>query len=389
MINVQTLGTLLRTLQSGDVTARAPASLQPLAPTQAVKAISPESTHAQQTGARDASRGHPRSARPAGEAHSSAGAAGRTGATVASPAVPAGTAAAATALLVEPDANPAAVVTLAAATADEIAPRVDGRAAAPALPASAPPAGLPTLGPSGAASLTLSSAAHLVDTLARLPGGEPIRPPLPLASAAAAPEAIARALQHSIVVSGVFYESHLARWARQRHPEAALRVEPQAWPAASGPVSGAGVPQDEVAAPALPATPASSALPTPEATAGVPDAAPALVRQQLDVLETGQILWRGDLWQGQPATIEITADEAGTDPGQEAVWRTRLALTLPGLGAFEARLALSGQHLHLHLVAADASSATALRDALPALAAALAARALDLAPVRLHHGLRR
>ncbi|MBK9702954.1 MAG: flagellar hook-length control protein FliK [Betaproteobacteria bacterium] len=149
------------------------------------------------------------------------------------------------------------------------------------------------------------------------------------------------------------------------------------------------MPQHDLPAPALPEALASTALPTPEATAGVPDAAPALVRQQLDVLETGQILWRGDLWQGQPATIEIAEDEAGTDPGQAAVWRTRLALTLPGLGAFEARLALSGQRLHLHLVAADATGATALRDALPALAAALAARALDLAPVRLHHGLRR
>ncbi|MBK7080961.1 MAG: flagellar hook-length control protein FliK [Betaproteobacteria bacterium] len=389
MINVQTLGTLLRTLQSGDVTARAPASLQPLAPTQAVKAISPESTHAQQTGARDASRGQPRAARPAGETPPPTGTAGRPGAT-AGLAVPAGTAAGMTALLADPDTNPATVVTLAAATADAIASRVEARAPALPLPASAPPTGLPTPGPTGAASLTLSSAAHLVDTLARLPGGEPIRPPLPLASAAAAPEAIARALQHSIVVSGVFYESHLVRWARQRHPEAALRVEPQAsWPAASGSAFGAAMPQHDVPASALPEAPASMALPVPEATAGVPDAAPALVRQQLDVLETGQILWRGDLWQGQPATIEIAEDDAGTDPGQAAVWRSRLALTLPGLGPFEARLTLSGQRLHLHLVAADANGATALRDALPELAAALAARALDVAPVRLDHGLRR
>ena len=108
--------------------------------------------------------------------------------------------------------------------------------------------------------------------------------------------------------------------------------------------------------------------------AGLPDAAPALVRQQLDVLETGQILWRGDLWPGQRAAIEIVEDDASRDPRQPPAWRTRLALTLPGLGAVEARLALAGTRLHLHLVAADTTRATVLRDALPELAAALAAR---------------
>ena len=120
--------------------------------------------------------------------------------------------------------------------------------------------------------------------------------------------------------------------------------------------------------------------------AGLPDAAPALVRQQLDVLETGQILWRGDLWPGQRAAIEIVEDDASHDPRQPPAWRTRLALTLPGLGAVEARLALAGTRVHLHLVAADTTRATVLRDALPELAAALAARGLDVAPVTLDHG---
>jgi hypothetical protein len=393
MINVQTLGTLLRTLQSGDASARALAPLQPLAPTQAIKPIAPENTHSQQTGARDAGRGPARLPASPGELLPGAPTAGRgaTAAIVNLGSQP-GTAAA-TALLAEPDANPASVVTLGTMPVDEAAPRVAGRAAAGttaiALPANAA-LPQPAPGPGGAASLSLSSAAHLVDALARLPGGEPIRPAAPLAPPAAAPEVIARALQYSIAASGVFYESHLARWALQRHPEGALRQEPQAaWPSPAAPATPVAAQADvDAGAQAMP-LPNAPSTPAPAAAAGAADAAPLLVRQQLEVLETGQILWRGDLWPGQPAAIEIGEDEANRESGQAPVWRTRLALTLPGLGAIEARLALAGQRIHLHLVAGDAQSESALREALPELAAALSARALDVAPVVVDHGRRR
>jgi hypothetical protein len=403
MINVQTLGTLLRTLQSGELAGRGVAPLQPLAPTQAVKAITPEG--AQSAGTRDPGQGElrptagtaPRSGSPAATSQRDpllAMSPARTGALVLAPSLPAAA------------AEPSAVVILGG-NEQGAAARLAPAGPATAAPATALPPAVTTAvsaATAPASSLSLSPAAQLVDTLTRLPGGRPIEAPAPLLPApAAAPEALARALQQSIVASGLFYESHLARWTLQRHPEPALRAEPQAaWPPApppSGPAppaSGPGAP-----APALPPLPALDTEATvagaqagttttttvgASGAAGLPDAAPALVRQQLDVLETGQILWRGDLWPGQRAAIEIVEDDASRDPRQPPAWRTRLALTLPGLGAVEARLALAGTRVHLHLVAADRTRATVLRDALPELAAALAARGLDVAPVTLDHG---
>jgi hypothetical protein len=399
MINVQTLGTLLRTLQSGELAGRGVAPLQPLAPTQAVKAITPDG--AQSAGARDLGHGELRP--PGGTAARSGPPATQRDPSPASSQVRAGGVALAPSLPAAA-ADPSAVVILGGneqGVAARLAQAGPTTAAPPTATPSAVASAIPGTTPP-ASSLSLSPAAQLVDTLTRLPGGRPIEAAAPLLpTRAAAPEALARALQHSIVASGLFYESHLARWTLQRHPEPALRAEPQAaWPPApppsspAPPASGPGVPAP--APPPLPALDAdatvasaqagtTTAMDTPGA-AGLPDAAPALVRQQLDVLETGQILWRGDLWPGQRAAIEIVEDDASRDPRQPPAWRTRLALTLPGLGAVEARLALAGTRVHLHLVAADTTRATVLRDALPELAAALAARGLDVAPVTLDHG---
>lgn len=394
MFSVQTLGTLLRTLQSGDLSARAAAPLQPLAPTQAIKPIAPETTPSRES--RTGDPGSPRARAgmapaapgpPAAGVHDDAAAVVALGGHAGRAAAP-----------WRPDAaaNPAAYVILDGA-ADDAPHGVQART--PAALALAPPAAsaIPSARPAvGAALLSLSTAGHLVDMLARLPGGAPIRPAAPLVpQPAAAPAAIAHALQQSIVASGVFYESHLARWTLQRTSPAALLEQPQArWGPSTAVADPGAVPQSApapwpLAAPdgEVPAaSPAGLPGAAPAAATGVPEAAPSLVRQQLEALETGQILWRGDLWPGQSAAIEITDDERQRAPGQAPAWRTRLNLTLPGLGPIEARLALSGQRIHLELGADNAVCAASLAAALPELAMALGERGLELAPVRIDHG---
>ena len=407
MINVQTLGMLLRTLQSGEAPGRGAVPLQPLAPTQSVKPIAPEGAQTPRSGAFDSARSEPGKSDPRtpgtpAAPRSSSGPPPR-GAIV----EPAGAGA-------QPQRAPevSAVVTLGLAAAAEPAAQVSTGSPAPAAAnaASTPTPAVPAAeanraaiavaapGPPAAAALSLSPTAQLVDTLLRLPGGRPIVPASPLVPAPdVPPEVLAGALQRSIADSGLFYESHLARWVVNRHPAAALRQEPQAtWPAPPAPATVGAAP--DTIQPPLPAVAtlpladtepaaASPATAAPAASAGasVPDAAPALVRAQLDVLETGQILWRGDLWQGQPATLEIHEEDAGRDPGAPPAWNTRLALTLPGLGPVEARLSLAGTRIQLRLVAADEARAAPLTAALPELAAALSARGLEVAPIRVDH----
>ncbi|AOK28178.1 MULTISPECIES: flagellar hook-length control protein FliK [Burkholderia] len=95
-------------------------------------------------------------------------------------------------------------------------------------------------------------------------------------------------------------------------------------------------------------------------------AALPLVRQQLDLLATGQFRWIGDAWPGTRLdwTIEPDGEQRGRDRaalGIEAAetggWRTRLTLALPSLGTVAAELVLSGERLTARLSASGASAA--------------------------------
>ena len=407
IINVQTLGTLLRSLQAGETAGR-PGPLLPLAPTQAVKPVSSEDSTSQQAGAHDPGAGDAGSSARASQPVVDPRLRGRA----APPELPTARQGQTERVALPPGKalDPAVVVNIASAPLDLAdaagsapaagtlpasqlgrAPNttVQATSAAPAPAAPAASSTTPAAQP-GAASLRLSGAAQLVDVLARLPGGDPIRGAAPLTTGVPTPEALATGLAQSIARSGVFYESHLAGWALQRLPEAQLRLEPQAsWPAAAVPVGAEGEAMVAPLAaplanpePGVPPTSSAAAAPAPGLLpATVPEGAPALVRQQLDVLETGQVLWRGDVWPGQPAQIEIAEERGGTAPDALPVWRTRLVLALPALGGVEASLALAGNRLQLGFSVTEHDSAALLAAELPALVGALAARAFEVAPV--------
>jgi hypothetical protein len=86
--------------------------------------------------------------------------------------------------------------------------------------------------------------------------------------------------------------------------------------------------------------------------AAVHPATVPLVRQQLDLLATGQFRWTGEAWPGARLdwTIEQDGDEwdrsgggLASEDGQP--WRTRLTLSLPTLGTVDAELTLTGMQL--------------------------------------------
>ncbi len=193
-------------------------------------------------------------------------------------------------------------------------------------------------------------------------------PPLVADPAVPAP-ALAAALETAVTTSGVFYESHLARWVRDEFALASLAREPQAaW------------------------TPATRAETTPPVAASLPQDTEklAVVSRQLEVLDAKTVTWSGAAWPDQQASIEIREDErsARRDEGDvdkpSSAWRTRIALTLPSLGEVEATLALRGDTLELRLVATDPAQAR-LAGAHDELAHALAARSLDLAAFSIGH----
>ena len=184
-----------------------------------------------------------------------------------------------------------------------------------------------------------------------------------------ATDRLALQLKDAVEFSGLFYEAHLAQWADDLRPRALLSHEPQSrWPVATA------IANDVTHADTTPT-----------------DYATPLLRQQLEVLDSGRFAWRGELWPGQPGTLVIEEEEP--PPQREGLldappvprWRMRLTLEFPRLGAIEATVALAGESVDLSLRCADSAVAHELKGAAATLRVAIAERALDLATLGISH----
>lgn len=181
-------------------------------------------------------------------------------------------------------------------------------------------------------------------------------PPL-LEHAASDSRVIANALKSALADSGMFYESHQAQWVAEQRPLAALLREPQSQ---LEPLPPEGTDS------------AASDLPQLKELPVHRDAL-TVVRQQLETLETRQVVWQGTLWPGQTIEWEVGEDDAqdaGGAPGGRQ-WQSRLRLTLPNLGGVDARLTVSALGVRINLRAGDADSAALFEAQRPVLREAL------------------
>ena len=94
------------------------------------------------------------------------------------------------------------------------------------------------------------------------------------------------------------------------------------------------------------------APPQQSAAPAIHPATVPLVRQQLDLLATGEFRWTGEAWPGARLdwTIQQEGDEwhrggQGVETDDPYPWRTRLTLSLPSLGTVDAELTLTGTQL--------------------------------------------
>jgi hypothetical protein len=232
--------------------------------------------------------------------------------------------------------------------------------------------------------------------------------PVVIAPPAAAAD-FAQSLKQAVAQSGLFYESHQVQWLNGQRPLSALLQEPQGRLA---PLPNASSAQTQTSAPAQPAQlqmqaqqPQAGAAKTPEInlaqTAALPAAggekmltepvhpqAVQLVQQQLQTLDTRQIIWQGQIWPGQEMhwEIEEESSHAGGDDDLEATrWQTRLNLQLPALGGINAKLAFVNGMLQLDIAAANPDSADLLRNSQKILAERLDASGLQLSGVAIRH----
>lgn len=242
------------------------------------------------------------------------------------------------------------------------------------------------------ASLRLTSAASVLH-VALADSPVPLEPPLiasfaPLATMSdASAVAIARALHADVATSGLFYESHLARLARDDYPLSLLQAEPQAaWKASA--TSRESVAETQSLAMRMQTAvgaPADASTPSEAVGGRAPiEPAPAMVERQLAALETRALVWTGEVWPGQRATIRIAEDDEPEEPARpdqrtSAAWQTRIDAELPNLGHVSAVLLLDDGRLSLRLRAESPALGEHLTRARHELADALVHSRLSLA----------
>ncbi|GHA06189.1 flagellar hook-length control protein FliK [Oceanisphaera arctica] len=179
-------------------------------------------------------------------------------------------------------------------------------------------------------------------TIARLLNGEPtlpgvIRPPLPLMAAQPLSAAeLAQRLELGIRDSGLFYESHLARWFRGEWPRARLEQEPQMRQEAMDLADNTSM--DEGAT--------------------LDEGLQALVRHQLELLVTPTLRWESQAWPGCLMALLIQPPEtgyrpeSGAEPQDEAEgqgWRSELTLQHGDFGEIRISVWLQGERLAITL----------------------------------------
>ncbi|HQV14554.1 MAG TPA: flagellar hook-length control protein FliK, partial [Denitromonas sp.] len=182
------------------------------------------------------------------------------------------------------------------------------------------------------------------------------------------PAALAAALRQGISESGLFYESHLARWSAGDLSTEVLRREPQARQAApqNANQSGQNTPTPQSTT-ATDSSTASRGAATAQATVGartdtIPDRLLPVMHQQLDALATHNYSWLGQAWPGQVMELEIEdpQHDDGDTPAEDAPWKTTLRLSLPTLGGVEARIALDASGIRIRLSADNPATAETL-----------------------------
>ena len=181
-------------------------------------------------------------------------------------------------------------------------------------------------------------------------GSAPVGPVLPVAE-------VASQLRREVERSGLFFEAHLAQWARGERSVDELRAE------------------------LLHLAADASIAPGKSGAQAIADSAPQRVAGQLRLLQEPCIAISGAAWPGQPMLMLIEREPPPRDaaPGMPPVFGAHLRLALPRLGNVEVHLRLAGEAVCTTICAQDPDR---LQAGLPALGDQL--RATGLTPVSTH-----
>lgn len=189
-------------------------------------------------------------------------------------------------------------------------------------------------------------------------------------------------LQQGLRESGLFYESHLARWFGGDFPLDDILKEPQgrlsprlaqaaaqAAPETVTPGKPETVPTDELvrASVRTGSTEIMEAVfkkvGSSMAHEGIADQRTLpMVNQQLSTLQNGQMVFSGNLFPGQHLEWKVAERETGRNKegGRERSWETSVTISLPNIGPVTASLVLDGSRVAVTVQAENSSAVPVL-----------------------------
>jgi len=205
-------------------------------------------------------------------------------------------------------------------------------------------------------------------------------------------------LQRGMRESGLFYESHLARWFGGEYALEDILKEPQGRLSKLKQTNLAHLPGGGQALELPVSGMKNSSLEAMEAAfrkAGnvndhdtvVDQRSLTVVRQQLDSLQSGQVVLHGELFAGQPFEWSVNEREARRNSagGQERSWDTVLRVDLPHLGGVTARLKLDGARVTVDFHTREDASVALLERGREGLREQLQAAGLELEKIGVRH----
>lgn len=214
------------------------------------------------------------------------------------------------------------------------------------------------------------------------------------------PALLGQMLQQGLRESGLFYESHLARWFGNDYPLKELLREPQGQLSQPGKQIAHQQPSPLLQTEELArATLRTGSLEVMEAMvrrvggsqhheSSVDQRLLPVVHEQLTALQNGQVVFRGDLLPGQPMEWSVREREArrNKEGKQERSWDTALQIILPKLGGITAKIRLDGTQVAVEIRTDEESASQVLGAGRGKLAEQLEAAGLQPGEIGVKHG---
>lgn len=110
-----------------------------------------------------------------------------------------------------------------------------------------------------------------------------------------------------------------------------------------------------------------------------------VIKQQLEFLNTGQFVWQGEAWQGQPLEWAIRRDGRNRQASAARSWQSDLRLELPNLGTIAAAITVAGTEVRLSLSASDPKSKDLMETHRERLIEGMESGGLTLAGMEVRH----